>query len=114
MTEKLYGLDDIPETVVVKIVWHQGLKKYLVELWEKERITGFACAVSCLADLGYAVVPIAPTPEMIRACWKDQYLYVGGSEEEAERLASARVADPTQLKQDTSAYIAMIEAGRLR
>jgi len=57
---------------------------------------------------GVVLVPVEPSIEMIKAAWKSQYIFVGGSEVESEQLAERRVSDVKQLQQDKTAYTAMI------
>lgn len=59
---------------------------------------------------GHVIVPVDPTDAMIKSAWKSQYLYVGGSEEAAERCASDRITDHDQLLKDKAAYRDMIAA----
>lgn len=49
-----------------------------------------------------------PSIEMLKAAWKSQYIFFGGSEVEAEQLAERRISDVKQLQQDNAAYKAMI------
>lgn len=62
------------------------------------------------ADEGMVLVPREVTETMRRACWRQQYLFHGATEEEADVLAGRRVADPKQAQNDAEGYRAMIAA----
>ncbi|GGF56373.1 hypothetical protein GCM10007301_15010 [Azorhizobium oxalatiphilum] len=56
------------------------------------------------------ILPCEVTREMRYAVWKDQYLFVGATHEQAHELATTRVEDERQRAQDEQNYRAMLAA----
>ena len=59
---------------------------------------------------GYALVPIEPTYEMVKAAWRYQYLHVGATAVEADLLSENRSNNKEQFEMDCNAYKAMLSA----
>ena len=57
---------------------------------------------------GYALVPIEPTYEMVKAAWRYQYLHVGATAVEADLLSENRSNNKEQFEMDCNAYKAML------
>ncbi|MFH1556835.1 MAG: hypothetical protein ABII76_18590 [Pseudomonadota bacterium] len=58
----------------------------------------------------WVLVPREPTREMRFAVWKDQYLFYGAPDSDAEELALKRLDDEEQRQSDVRSFSAMIAA----
>ena len=66
--------------------------------------------IQALKSGEWVLMPIEITKEMRKAAWEDQYMYVGGSVNDAELLAQKRTNNKEQQQMDESVYKAMVAA----